>query len=487
MSNAVQRNAAAAIGERSRRLARLADGSDGFVEAQQDYLGPGWDAFFGSLHDQADAAHAAGLDYRADLSGIGRPAIGAFGGGGRLTPTDLATIGGNVALGRYTDESHAVQAAQQAHNDARQQQIVGDLQHAYDEQAQASTYAPLPESSTVTRTQGSGEASGPYVGSFGSSQPTVGRGETYSVRPTATDPHQRVLDRLPIDQRLKAEAQMAATDIQRHSMGLKEQREERLATGTGSGANQDNVQLAVQAMKEGTVPPQLPGRANKDYTAIMAEAKRQGYDLAGAATDWAATQKHIATLNGSQQLRLNQSVNALPEMLDSVETLAKEWKAGPFPVLTRANLALAKNGAWGPDAASIATRLESQIADVTADLGNVYMGGNSPTDHALELAGKNLNSSWSEKVLLDNIAQARQNVAIRRNSIKATGVAGASANNPYAPTQPVPAAAATAPAAAPSPAGGGTVKMKAPNGATRDVPADQVDHYLKLGAVKVGG
>ena len=61
------------------------------------------------------------------------------------------------------------------------------------------------------------------------------------------------------------------------------------------------------------------------------------------------------------------------------------------------------------------------------------MGGNSPTDHALQLAGKNLSEDWDEKVLLDAVDRARKNVQIRRNSINNTGVAGASANNPYAP------------------------------------------------------
>jgi len=196
---------------------------------------------------------------------------------------------------------------------------------------------------------------------------------------------------------------------------------------------QSDVSETVKGMKDGTLPPILPGRATKEYTALMAEAHRQGYDLAGAATDWAATQRHIATLNGSQQLRLNQAINSLPEMLDNVDALASKWQGGKFPVLNRANLALAKGGAYGKEAASIANQLDAQIADVTADLGNVYMGGNSPTDQALQLAGKSLKGEWDEKVLHDMVNLARKNVGIRKNSINSTGVSGASANNPYAP------------------------------------------------------
>lgn len=211
-----------------------------------------------------------------------------------------------------------------------------------------------------------------------------------------------------------------------------------------------DVKDAVQGMIDGTNPPMLPSRASKEYTAMLAEAKRRGYDLASAATDWVATQKHIATLNGQQQTRLGQSIGALPELLDSVDALASKWKGGKFPPLNKANLALAKNGAYGDEVASVARQLDSQIADVTADLGNVYMGGNSPTDQALALAGKSLSGDWSEKVLHDMVGLAKSNVTIRRNSIKNFGVQGVGDDNPYAPK---PAPAAAPPPAAALPAG----------------------------------
>jgi hypothetical protein len=204
------------------------------------------------------------------------------------------------------------------------------------------------------------------------------------------------------------------------------------STVVNTGALND-VKETVAGMKDGTLPPMMPGRATKEYLATMAEAHRQGYDLQAAVTDWNATQKHISTMNGNQQLKLNQAINALPEMLDKVDALAAQWKGGRFPLLNKANLSLAKNGVYGPDVASVANQLDAQIADVTADLGNVYMGGNSPTDHALGLAAKSLSGSWSEKVLHDMTNLARNNVQIRSNSIKHTGVAGASPTNPYAP------------------------------------------------------
>jgi hypothetical protein len=224
--------------------------------------------------------------------------------------------------------------------------------------------------------------------------------------------------------------------------------------GTAGEQSKADIADAVQGMIDGNVPPLLPGRASTAYTAMLAEAQRRGYNLAGAATDWMATQKHIATMNGSQQLRLNQAINALPELLDSVEGLAKQWDAGRFPILNKANMVAATNGAYGKDAAIIANKLKTQIADVVGDLGSVYMGGNSPTDHAMKLAETALNENWDHDVLISMVQQAKSNVHIRKNSINNTGVAGASADNPY-----MPAAPAQAPPPPPAP-----VSVTSPSG-----------------------
>jgi hypothetical protein len=206
------------------------------------------------------------------------------------------------------------------------------------------------------------------------------------------------------------------------------------------GENSGDVKAVVAGMKAGRLPPQLPGRATKEYVALMAEAERQGFDLSRAATDWVATQKHVATLNGSQQTRLRQAVDTATHSLDVIEDLAKKWQGGRFPILNRGRLKAALEGTLGPDAQAIATKLEAQISDVTSELGNVYMGGNSPTDHALQLAAKNLSADWSLPQLQAALDLSRTNLKIRANSMVNVGVAGASADNPY--DQPAPTAAA---------------------------------------------
>lgn len=209
-------------------------------------------------------------------------------------------------------------------------------------------------------------------------------------------------------------------------------------SGMNALYEQSDPKAIAQAIMRGDREPETGNLGRPIGAAVDTELAKAGYNKAAAITDWKATQKHIASMNGPQQLRLNQSINALPELLDTVDALAAKWKGGQFPVLNRANLLAAKNGLYGKDVASVARQLDSQIADVVADLGNVYMGGNSPTDHALDLARKSLSADWDQKVLHDMVGMAKKNVGIRRNSIVNTGVSGASQNNTYAPPPPTP-------------------------------------------------
>jgi hypothetical protein len=184
-------------------------------------------------------------------------------------------------------------------------------------------------------------------------------------------------------------------------------------------------------MMDGTIPPILPGRASKDYTALLAEAHRKGYDLSSAATDWVATQKHVSTLNNNQQTKLMQAISTASQSVDVIDELATQWDAGKYPALNSVTLKLAQGGALGPKAQTIATQLDGQITDVTSELANVFMGGGTPTDTALKLASKNLNANWSKQTLHDMTELTRKNLQIRSNSMKNVGVQGASAKNPY--------------------------------------------------------
>jgi len=273
------------------------------------------------------------------------------------------------------------------------------------------------------------------------SRPTVDP-DSYTVAPTFTQEAKQAAADLAGQKEgaLEAWRKVHEEGVQSHNQAMIDVANRRAATAEGraaaaennAGKKQDDAGAVADAIIAGEQPPDL-ARMYSMSGPVRAALAHKGYNLTRAQEDWNATSKYIATLNGPAQTRLRQAVDFTDESLGKVEELATQWKSSGLGVLSRARLGLAAQGALGQQAQSLATRFQSQIADVTSELAGVYRGGNSSTDESLALAAKNLQADWSEKALTDNIAQIRQNLGYRRNSLRTAGVAGASAGNPYAP------------------------------------------------------
>lgn len=203
--------------------------------------------------------------------------------------------------------------------------------------------------------------------------------------------------------------------------------------GAGGGltgnaaADQANAKTVASGLKrfaetgEGTTPEVLlSSRATSIGMALQAELERSGVDTGKLVREWTAAKTAIRSLDSASQLRLVQTINKASASLDKLDELNAEWsKNAPrwgVKALNRASLKAAQNGAYGPEAASVAQRLDGQIADVTAELGQSIMGGNTPTDHALQLAAKNLSSDWTDQVLRDSIKQVRYNLNLAQSA-----------------------------------------------------------------------
>lgn len=189
------------------------------------------------------------------------------------------------------------------------------------------------------------------------------------------------------------------------------------------GTDPSEIEAITDAIISGQQPPTLNGMYGNTVHVRAALAKRN-YDLTKATQDFKATERLLSSMNGPQQLRLRQAVTFTKDSLETIEQLAQEWNGGQFPLLNWANLQAAKNGVYGQDAASLATRLESQVNDMTSELATVYKGGNSSTDESLRLAASNLKSDWSKDTLLDAVKQIRTSLTYRENSINLVGTAG---------------------------------------------------------------
>ena len=217
------------------------------------------------------------------------------------------------------------------------------------------------------------------------------------------------------------------------------------AIKNGPADDSGDAAAIADAIARGEQPPTTTGLYHLGAP-VRANLARRGYDLATAQQDYTATQRRLASMNSTQQVRLQQAVDFTNESLGTIEDLAKQWDGGQFPILNKANLVLAMNGAYGQQAASLATRLNQQINDMTSELANVYMGGNSPTDHAMQLAGSNLSADWSKQTLLDAVGQIRKNLTYRANSMRSVqtqGIPNSQYNPMDAPSQQPPQGAST--------------------------------------------
>lgn len=201
----------------------------------------------------------------------------------------------------------------------------------------------------------------------------------------------------------------------------------------------DDADIA-DAIIRGDQPPEIGSRANAK--GIRAELSRRGFDLTAATNDWNAVKSYTKTMNSGQIVKLKSSAQTAFESLSLVDDLASQWKANAnLPILNKANLTLAKNGAYGKENQEIATKLEGQIANVVSEIAVVNQGGGVPTIPALTLAQKELSANWDENVLHSMTNLARKNIEIRLNSYKQLQPGGRAepSSTPAATPSPVPA------------------------------------------------
>lgn len=199
--------------------------------------------------------------------------------------------------------------------------------------------------------------------------------------------------------------------------------------GGHNGNRVDVVDLA-DAVERGEASPRMTDYGRITGPALAAELSRRKFNTAKAEREWLAETKTISSLNSTQQTQQRQAIGALQHQLDLVDQAYDKWQqVGPasgYRALNKLALGTAKQG--GGDAGAAAQILEGQIADLVSELSNVYMKGGVPTDHALDLAKKNLSAEWNERTFKDSLAMLRRAANIRLNVMAATTPAGTEGN-----------------------------------------------------------
>lgn len=238
------------------------------------------------------------------------------------------------------------------------------------------------------------------------------------------------------DARLKSEDQRAH-DREKSEDRRANQREAhadaRAKLREGGGGASDAKEIA-RGIKDGSLPPDLTRLYGK-AAGVEAQLHKEGFNLAKAQQDWHAVSRHLATLNGPQQTRIVESANALQEMLPAIGDAYDAWQKtglpGEFKVYNKAALIAAAN--LPGEKGKAAQNLMTYITDAVSETGQIYMGGNSPTDHALKMAQTNLQGDWNPETFKSSLDILQKNLAIRRNSILNAPVLGTNEGSPYVP------------------------------------------------------
>jgi hypothetical protein len=196
-----------------------------------------------------------------------------------------------------------------------------------------------------------------------------------------------------------------------------------------------NVDTVAQGIAQGTIPPPtVSSRPTQYMIQLEAALQKNGVNLTSLSEDYIATQAFLKTANNSQQVRLKQAIGSVQQGVTKLQSDADAWNAGGFAPLNAANITAAASGAYGQQAQQLAVDFQQQSTIIQDELGQTFMGGNSPTDKALGLAGQVLSTNWSADTFNSAIQQLQENLGFRLNAINTVSVGGlGGATNPYTP------------------------------------------------------
>jgi hypothetical protein len=259
------------------------------------------------------------------------------------------------------------------------------------------------------------------------------------------------------------------------------------AQGVGGAA--DDGSLMGEAIINGLMSPnQLGTRMTQYNKPVFNYLAGKKYDMQKAQLDAFGVQRWMASLNGPQQTRLRQAIDATTGMLGQIRSYNQQLRGlvprGSVAMINRASIGAAMNGAYGPQAADVAKKMSDQMALVGTELAQVMSGGYSPLDKALGDAGKVLDKTRSPQQIDATLDNLERDLGYRRNSILTAGPLTVS--NPLGTPEgqfTIGGRTFTQPAA-PAAGRGNLVRMKAPDGRTLQVPPEKVDEMKAHGAVE---
>lgn len=360
---------------------------------------PALTAFFDTSDEKANTIRQAKLKIASDEADfLGDIADGALKHGGTM---EAAQTGLNYAVEQFPDYADGAQKIQAHLATVGPDQVKAFLEHVRDA-SPSRRVKPVAPSSTVSPGQG---VLNPTTGAYDVPIP-----KEPTKPPSAQEYEYR--NALPPDQR-------AAYDkYQNEDANRKRQSVSLNLSGMNALYSATDPKAIAAGIRSGEMPPDISQYGRPVQGAVASELTKPGpngerFNLADAQRTWTAQKRLNSTMNGSQQVRIDQSIKSGLAMYDKVDALADEWKGKGLGPLSRANLTAATNGAMGPKAADIAIRLQGQIAQLTSDVATLEQGGMTPTNEARDVAKKSMEAWWGNGTIHSMTAQGRANMKIR--------------------------------------------------------------------------
>jgi hypothetical protein len=177
----------------------------------------------------------------------------------------------------------------------------------------------------------------------------------------------------------------------------------------------EEIQSTAQGVMNGNLAPDLAQVSSfRDRSRISSALNKDGFNLPAAQSEWKATQRFLNSMNSEKQTRLRQAIGSTRQALDHLKEINQEYSRSSLAPLNYLQLKAQANSGN-----ELAVKYLGQLNIIQDELAQVFMGGNSPTEKALDLAKNMLSSNWSAGQLNASIDTIDKNLKYRENAINA--------------------------------------------------------------------
>jgi hypothetical protein len=146
---------------------------------------------------------------------------------------------------------------------------------------------------------------------------------------------------------------------------------------------------------------------------------QRGYNLSKAVTDWNAVQRFWGGQNEATQSEIRRVANETEQALMDLESLSGQWQGPGFPLISAANIAIARRGPFGEEKKKLADDISGAALSAVNGLQRLSAGGgDTEANKALQEVAATLNGNWDSASFRSAMAKAKSFLGYRVNAIR---------------------------------------------------------------------